>query len=67
AGRAITRSRRPSGGERRAGGGGPGAPPPHPPPLLSGGRITAVGTHHELLRTNAEYAHLMSGDEETER
>ncbi|MEU7341909.1 MULTISPECIES: ABC transporter ATP-binding protein [unclassified Streptomyces] len=35
--------------------------------LLSGGRITAVGTHHELLRTNAEYAHLMSGDEETER
>ncbi|MFI8308659.1 ABC transporter ATP-binding protein [Streptomyces sp. NPDC085927] len=30
--------------------------------LLSGGRVTAVGTHHELLRTNAEYAHLMSGD-----
>ncbi|CAM5693497.1 ATP-binding cassette subfamily B protein OS=Streptomyces albaduncus OX=68172 GN=FHS32_004088 PE=4 SV=1 [Streptomyces griseoloalbus] len=30
--------------------------------LLSGGRITAVGTHHELLRGNAEYAHLMSGD-----
>ncbi|MGW3148580.1 MULTISPECIES: ABC transporter ATP-binding protein [Streptomyces] len=30
--------------------------------LLSEGRITAVGTHHELLRTNAEYAHLMSGD-----
>jgi ATP-binding cassette subfamily B protein len=29
--------------------------------LLSDGRITAVGTHHELLRTNAEYAHLMSG------
>ncbi|GAA0913882.1 ABC transporter ATP-binding protein [Streptomyces thermoalcalitolerans] len=29
--------------------------------LLSGGRITAVGTHHELLRTNPEYAHLMSG------
>ncbi|WP_051813668.1 ABC transporter ATP-binding protein [Streptomyces sp. NRRL S-340] len=29
--------------------------------LLSGGRITAVGTHHELLRTNAEYARLMSG------
>ncbi|MFJ2563001.1 ABC transporter ATP-binding protein [Streptomyces sp. NPDC087568] len=29
--------------------------------LLSGGRITAVGTHHELLRTNTEYAHLMSG------
>ncbi|MFG2124209.1 ABC transporter ATP-binding protein [Streptomyces sp. NPDC048710] len=31
--------------------------------LLSGGRITAVGTHQELLRTNAEYAHLMSGEE----
>ncbi|MGW7823264.1 ABC transporter ATP-binding protein [Streptomyces puniciscabiei] len=31
--------------------------------LLSGGRIAAVGTHHELLRTNAEYAHLMSGDD----
>ncbi|MFE1428714.1 ABC transporter ATP-binding protein [Streptomyces fungicidicus] len=30
--------------------------------LLSGGRITAVGTHHELLHTNPEYAHLMSGD-----
>jgi ATP-binding cassette, subfamily B, bacterial len=29
--------------------------------LLSGGRVAAVGTHHELLRTNAEYAHLMSG------
>ncbi|WP_405555295.1 ABC transporter ATP-binding protein/permease [Streptomyces canus] len=29
--------------------------------LLSDGRITDVGTHHELLRTNAEYAHLMSG------
>ncbi|MFD4526972.1 ABC transporter ATP-binding protein [Streptomyces sp. NPDC058470] len=35
--------------------------------LLSGGRITAVGTHHELLRTNAEYAHLMSGTEEDDR
>lgn len=35
--------------------------------LLSGGRITAVGTHQELLRTNAEYAHLMSGTEEDER
>jgi ATP-binding cassette subfamily B protein len=34
--------------------------------LLSGGRIAAVGTHHELLRTNAEYAHLMAGDEERE-
>lgn len=34
--------------------------------LLSGGRITAVGTHHELLRTNAEYAHLMSGDPQDE-
>ncbi|MFG2884356.1 ABC transporter ATP-binding protein [Streptomyces sp. NPDC048297] len=30
--------------------------------LLSDGRVTAVGTHHELLRTNPEYAHLMSGD-----
>lgn len=29
--------------------------------LLSAGRITAVGTHHELLRSNAEYAWLMSG------
>jgi ATP-binding cassette subfamily B protein len=35
--------------------------------LLSGGRITAVGTHHELLRGNAEYAHLMSGEEEDGR
>ncbi|MFE0520083.1 ABC transporter ATP-binding protein [Streptomyces sp. NPDC058954] len=34
--------------------------------LLSGGRIAAVGTHHELLRTNAEYAHLMSGAGEAE-
>jgi ATP-binding cassette, subfamily B, bacterial len=34
--------------------------------LLSGGRITAVGTHHELLRSNAEYAHLMSGTGEAE-
>ncbi|MFF3343938.1 ABC transporter ATP-binding protein [Streptomyces sp. NPDC002779] len=31
--------------------------------LLSRGRITAVGTHHELLRSNAEYARLMSGAE----
>ncbi|MGW5973547.1 ABC transporter ATP-binding protein [Streptomyces sp. NPDC055186] len=30
--------------------------------LLSGGRITAVGTHHELLHTHPEYAHLMAGD-----
>ncbi|MFF1308821.1 ABC transporter ATP-binding protein [Streptomyces sp. NPDC058307] len=34
--------------------------------LLSDGRITAVGTHHELLSTNAEYAHLMSGTGEAE-
>jgi ATP-binding cassette subfamily B protein len=37
--------------------------------LLSDGRIAAVGTHHELLRTDAEYARLMSGapeDEEAE-
>ncbi|MGW6268184.1 ABC transporter transmembrane domain-containing protein [Streptomyces sp. NPDC055060] len=31
--------------------------------LLSGGRITAVGTHQELLRTSGEYAWLMSGAE----
>ncbi|MFI2437460.1 ABC transporter ATP-binding protein [Streptomyces sp. NPDC018693] len=30
--------------------------------LLSRGRIAAVGTHQELLRGNAEYAHLMSGN-----
>ncbi|WAZ24217.1 ABC transporter ATP-binding protein/permease [Streptomyces cinnabarinus] len=36
--------------------------------LLSEGRITAVGTHQELLRSSAEYAHLMSGsDEEDQR
>ncbi|MGW7663681.1 ABC transporter ATP-binding protein [Streptomyces sp. NPDC054756] len=35
--------------------------------LLSGGRIAAVGTHHELLRDNAEYAHLMAGAEEAAR
>ncbi len=34
--------------------------------LLSDGRISAVGTHHELLRTNAEYARLMSGASEDE-
>ncbi|WP_328905973.1 ABC transporter ATP-binding protein/permease [Streptomyces sp. NBC_00234] len=34
--------------------------------LLSDGRISAVGTHQELLRTNAEYAWLMSGAEEAE-
>lgn len=34
--------------------------------LLSGGRIAAVGTHHELLRDNAEYAHLMSGADGTD-
>ncbi|MFF8838823.1 ABC transporter ATP-binding protein [Streptomyces sp. NPDC015130] len=32
--------------------------------LLSGGRITAVGTHQELLRSSEEYAWLMSGDDE---
>ncbi|MFF7727442.1 ABC transporter ATP-binding protein [Streptomyces sp. NPDC008001] len=32
--------------------------------LLSGGRIAAVGTHHELLRTSREYALLMAGDED---
>ncbi|MFG2192749.1 ABC transporter ATP-binding protein [Streptomyces sp. NPDC048639] len=30
--------------------------------LLSEGRITAVGTHHELLHTSAEYRSLMAGD-----
>ncbi|MFE0045338.1 ABC transporter ATP-binding protein [Streptomyces albireticuli] len=30
--------------------------------LLSGGRVTAVGTHHELLHGNREYAALMSGE-----
>lgn len=35
--------------------------------LLSDGRVTAVGTHHELLRANTEYAHLMSGDQCGER
>lgn len=35
--------------------------------LLSGGRIAAVGTHQELLRTNAEYAYLMAGTEEADR
>ncbi|PNE31459.1 ABC transporter [Streptomyces eurocidicus] len=30
--------------------------------LLSEGRVTAVGTHHELLHGNREYAALMSGD-----
>ncbi|MGW7367551.1 ABC transporter ATP-binding protein, partial [Streptomyces sp. NPDC054841] len=35
--------------------------------LLSQGRIAAVGTHHELLRDNAEYAWLMSGAHAEER
>ncbi|MFJ5266549.1 ABC transporter ATP-binding protein [Streptomyces sp. NPDC088387] len=35
--------------------------------LLSGGRVVAVGRHQELLRTNAEYAHLMSGEEGNDR
>jgi ATP-binding cassette subfamily B protein len=30
--------------------------------LLSGGRVAAVGTHAELLHTNAEYRHLMTGE-----
>ncbi|MER7516344.1 ABC transporter ATP-binding protein [Streptomyces sp. NPDC126499] len=34
--------------------------------LLSAGRVTAVGTHHELLRTSAEYAWLMSGERHEE-
>ncbi|MFJ7997710.1 ABC transporter ATP-binding protein [Streptomyces sp. NPDC096310] len=32
--------------------------------LISGGRITAVGTHQELLRSSTEYAWLMSGASE---
>ncbi|WKK25746.1 ABC transporter ATP-binding protein [Streptomyces olivoreticuli] len=32
--------------------------------LLSGGRVTAVGTHHELLRGSEEYASLMSGQDD---
>ncbi|MDT9680551.1 ABC transporter ATP-binding protein [Streptomyces sp. TRM76323] len=35
--------------------------------LLSEGRIAAVGTHQELLRTSAEYAWLMSGAEDGKR
>lgn len=35
--------------------------------LLSEGRISAVGTHQELLRTHAEYAWLMSGAENDAR
>ncbi|MFF2571982.1 ABC transporter ATP-binding protein [Streptomyces sp. NPDC058084] len=35
--------------------------------LLSGGRVTAVGTHHELLGSSAEYAWLMSGERNEER
>ncbi|MFB7337326.1 ABC transporter ATP-binding protein [Streptomyces adustus] len=31
--------------------------------LLADGRIQAVGTHQELLRTSTEYARLMSGDD----
>lgn len=34
--------------------------------LLSEGRISAVGTHHQLLRDSAEYRSLMSGDEREE-
>lgn len=32
--------------------------------LLSEGRVAAVGQHHDLLRENAEYRHLMSGQSE---
>ncbi|MFK4271617.1 ABC transporter ATP-binding protein [Streptomyces milbemycinicus] len=35
--------------------------------LLSGGRIAAVGTHHQLLGDSAEYRSLMSGIERIER
>jgi ATP-binding cassette subfamily B protein len=30
--------------------------------VLSGGRITAVGTHTDLLHSHAEYRHLMTGE-----
>ncbi len=35
--------------------------------LLAGGRITAVGTHSELLATEPSYAELMSGDPRPDR
>ncbi|MFI1659308.1 ABC transporter ATP-binding protein [Streptomyces sp. NPDC020472] len=35
--------------------------------LLSRGRIAAVGTHQELLRSSAEYAWLMSGEGDEDR
>ncbi|MFJ1916201.1 ABC transporter ATP-binding protein [Streptomyces sp. NPDC088147] len=35
--------------------------------LISGGRIAAVGTHQELLRSSEEYAWLMSGAERDPR
>ncbi|MFE9257978.1 ABC transporter ATP-binding protein [Streptomyces sp. NPDC006879] len=34
--------------------------------LLSGGRITAVGTHQELMGQSAEYAWLMSGSKDAD-
>ncbi|MFF7811564.1 ABC transporter ATP-binding protein [Streptomyces sp. NPDC007945] len=35
--------------------------------LLSGGRVAAVGTHQELLRSSGEYAWLMAGEGDGER
>ena len=35
--------------------------------VLENGVITATGTHHELLATNARYQHLMSTDAEQQR
>ena len=35
--------------------------------LLVDGRITAIGTHHDLLADNAEYRHLLSTLEDRER
>lgn len=35
--------------------------------LLEGGRITAVGTHSELLRTSEHYRHVISSLEDAER
>lgn len=34
--------------------------------LMSGGRVTAVGTHAELLRDSAEYRRLMSGTDDAD-
>jgi len=33
--------------------------------VLEHGEIAAIGTHHELLATNAHYRYLMSSDAQT--